>query len=105
MDNADDLAGIHPNALGPDAIFCIANRNRAAMWRRFRFVDIMKTKQLLGMATVDFDQNPFCLAEEGRSGADAGGEENLSIWRDIGRLDDGPVQLSQESIAHVLRQE
>ena len=105
VDDADDFLRIDPDALGADAVIGVADRDRAAVGRRCRFVDVVEAQQFLRVAAVDLDEDAFRLGEEGGSGADAGGEKDLAIHRDIGGLDDGPVELAEESVADVLRQQ
>ncbi len=54
------------------------------------------------MATVDFDEDFFCLGEEGGGGTDAGGEEDFPVHGDIGGFDDGPIEFAEEAVADVL---
>ncbi len=43
VDDADDLFGVDPDALGADAVLGVADGDGAAMGRRLRFVDIVET--------------------------------------------------------------
>jgi hypothetical protein len=65
----------------------------------------VESEQFLRVAAVDLDEDAFRLREEGGCGSDAGGEQDFSIHRDIGGLDDGPVHLPEESVADVLRKQ
>ena len=56
------------------------------------------------MVAVELDEDLVRdVAERGR-GADRGGEDDGPVVVDVGGLEDGPGELAEEAVAHVLRQ-
>ena len=64
----------------------------------------MEPAQPRRVKVVQLDDDFFRAAEKCRRGADRRGEHDLPVRRDVARLNDRPVNLAEESAAHLLGQ-
>jgi hypothetical protein len=56
------------------------------------------------VALVQLENDPLGLMQEGRRCTHTAGQCDLAIRLDVADLDDGPIELAEESVAHRLRQ-
>ena len=102
-DDADDLRGIDLEHRRPDAVLHVRHRNRRAVRRVERHVNVVQILQPRMMIRVELDDDAVRELAVSRRVPAGGRERNLPVVRDFRRLDERRRHARDEPVAHVHR--
>ena len=101
--DAGDLARVRDDDGRADAVRGAVDGDLAAVRGIGGLVDIVHAAQRGRAGGGSARSGSFPPSAEGGRGADRRREQDLALGRDIGGLDDGPVERPEEAVAHGLR--
>ena len=103
FDDAFDAVGVHFHIGFTDAVARLHDHDGRAIGMVFYFVYVMDAHALFAVESVDFDDDAFaCQTADGGADTSCGRQVNTCLTAclfDFARLDDGPVYLSEITLA------